>query len=48
MLCETAVEVLTRPSVEITLTGDLQWVPASANHEVEAMPVTIRRRPQPM
>jgi cytochrome P450 len=48
MLCETAVEVLTRPSVDITLTGDLQWVPASANHEVEAMPVTIRCGTRPM
>ena len=43
MLCEAVLTALTAPSVEIVATGDVSFVPGSALHEVQRMPVSIRR-----
>jgi cytochrome P450 len=43
LLCETVITALTAPSVEIVATGDANWVSGSGLHEIERMPVSIRR-----
>jgi cytochrome P450 len=42
-VCETVLSAVAAPTVEIELAGVARWVPGTGLHELEHMPVTIRR-----
>jgi cytochrome P450 len=44
LLSEIVVKALTEPSVQIVPTGTVDWIAGSALHELDTMPVAIRRR----
>ncbi|MGH2940996.1 MAG: cytochrome P450 [Solirubrobacterales bacterium] len=44
VLVEAMVSVLFRDDVEIDVSGDARWLPASKSHQLESLPVTIHRR----
>jgi cytochrome P450 len=44
LVCETVLEALAAPSVELALAGEVSFVPGSALHEVAQMPACVRRR----
>lgn len=42
MLGETAIRLLTEPTIDIVPTGEVSWAPQSSIHEIASMPVSIR------
>jgi cytochrome P450 len=44
MLCEAMISALANPRIDIVAGGDVRWVTGSVLHELEHMPVTLRRR----